>query len=179
MEETRDLTLEELGELLQVRRDKLARLKEKGADPFEVLQYPQTHHSDEVLAQFVALEGKEVSVAGRMVSRRIMGKASFAHLLDVSGALQLYIKRDDVGEEAYEAFKSMDIGDLLGKRFKGQTVKSPMDFARMLLEDRCVAVVPGEAFEAPRHCRLSYATSLESIQRGMERIEDFIQSLEK
>ncbi len=119
-----DLTAEQLSELLQIRRDKLSALRAAGHDPFEVTTYPQTHHSAQIVADYDALEGKEVSVAGRMMSKRIMGKASFCHLLDGMGEIQFYIRRDDVGEESYAAFKTYDIGDIVGVKgfvFKTRT----------------------------------------------------------
>lgn len=109
-----ELTGEQLSELLQIRRDKLTALQNAGQDPFSVIAFDQTHHSSEITAHFEELEGKEVSIAGRMMSKRIMGKASFAHLLDGQGDIQFYVKRDDVGEEAYSLFKTYDIGDILG-----------------------------------------------------------------
>ena len=110
----RETTGEQLSELLQIRRDKLAALQRAGQDPYQITTFAQTHHSDEIKAQFAALAGQRVSVAGRMMSKRIMGKASFAHVLDGRGDIQVYVKRDDVGEEAYAAFKTYDIGDLVG-----------------------------------------------------------------
>ncbi len=110
----RETTGEQLSELLQIRRDKLAALQRAGQDPYQITTFAQTHHSDEIKAQFAALAGQRVSVAGRMMSKRIMGKASFAHVLDGRGDIQVYVKRDDVGEEAYAAFKTYDIGDLIG-----------------------------------------------------------------
>ena len=112
--EERALTQEELSELLQIRRDKLKSLQDAGRDPFEIVRYDQQLYSADVLEKYDALEGKSVSLAGRMMSKRIMGKASFAHLLDYKGDIQIYVRRDDVGEEAYADFKTMDIGDILG-----------------------------------------------------------------
>ena len=112
--EERTLTQEELSELLQIRRDKLKALQDAGRDPFEIVRYDQQLYSTDVIAQYDALEGKSVSLAGRMMSKRIMGKASFAHVLDGKGDIQIYVKRDDVGEEPYAAFKTYDIGDLIG-----------------------------------------------------------------
>lgn len=109
-----EMTQAELSELLQVRRDKLAALQQEGRDPFEIVRFDQTHHSVDIQANYEALEGQRVSVAGRMMSKRIMGKASFAHLLDGKGDIQIYVKRDDVGEASYADFKAMDIGDILG-----------------------------------------------------------------
>lgn len=96
MEENRtnapELTAQELSELLQIRRDKLTALQSAGHDPFAEITYDQTHHSSEIVAHYDELEGKEVSIAGRMMSKRIMGKASFAHLLDGTGDIQFYVK---------------------------------------------------------------------------------------
>ncbi|MDO4492464.1 MAG: lysine--tRNA ligase [Clostridia bacterium] len=109
------VTAEELSELLQIRRDKLTELQQAGKNPYAITKFDQTAHSKQIAENYDALEGKEVRIAGRMTSRRIMGKASFAHLLDGEGDIQFYIKRDDVGEEAYNGFKKMmDIGDIVG-----------------------------------------------------------------
>ena len=109
----------ELSELLQIRRDKLTALVEAGKDPFEITSYPVSDYAKDILENFVepaeGEEGKTVRIAGRMMSRRIMGKASFAHLMDASGEIQVYVKRDDVGEENYnQGFKKWDIGDIIG-----------------------------------------------------------------
>ena len=113
-EAQRELTQAELSELLQIRRDKLKALQERGKDPFEIVRFERDHYSAEVISNFDSIEGKAVTVAGRMMSKRVMGKASFAHLLDYKGDIQIYVKRDDIGEEAYADFKAMDIGDILG-----------------------------------------------------------------
>ena len=109
----------ELSELLQIRRDKLTALVEAGQNPFEITSYPVSDYAKDLLENFVdpaeGEEGKTVRIAGRMMSRRIMGKASFAHLMDASGEIQVYVKRDDVGEEVYnQGFKKWDIGDIIG-----------------------------------------------------------------
>ena len=111
-----ELTQEQLSELLQIRRDKLSALQAAGSDPFHNTTYDVSHYSNAILSAGAPPEGQQlqVSIAGRMVSRRIMGKASFAHLLDAKGRIQVYLKRDDLGEEAYAAFKTYDIGDIIG-----------------------------------------------------------------
>lgn len=111
---SQEQTEQELSELLQIRRDKLKALQSAGKDPFEVVRYDQTHHSKDIVENFTILEGQSVSIAGRLMSRRIMGKASFAHILDSKGTIQVYIRRDDISEETYTEFKAMDIGDILG-----------------------------------------------------------------
>lgn len=106
---------EDLGEQMQIRREKLAALKQNGENPYECTSFLRTCNSEDIKSDFAAYEGKEVSVAGRIISRRMMGKASFSHLLDEKGDLQIYVKIDNVGPEAYEKWKKMiDIGDLIG-----------------------------------------------------------------
>ena len=103
-----------LYELLRIRREKLTNLQDAGRDPFAITRYDVTHHSAEILAAGDGLAGKEVSVAGRMMVKRIMGKASFCKIQDKQGLIQCYVARDDLGEEAYAEFKKMDIGDIIG-----------------------------------------------------------------
>ena len=103
-----------LNELLRIRREKLTNLQNAGRDPFAITRYDVTHHSAEILAAGDELVGKEVSVAGRMMVKRIMGKASFCKIQDKQGVIQCYVARDDLGEEAYAEFKKMDIGDIIG-----------------------------------------------------------------
>ena len=103
-----------LNELLRIRREKLTNLQDAGRDPFAITRYDVTHHSAEILAAGDELVGKEVSVAGRMMVKRIMGKASFCKIQDKQGLIQCYVARDDLGEEAYAEFKKMDIGDIIG-----------------------------------------------------------------
>ena len=97
-----------------IRRQKLQSLIDAGQNPYAVTHFDVTHHSKEITDNFESLEGKTVSLAGRMVSRRVMGKASFAHLLDAQGEMQIYVTRDDLGEDAYAAFKKDDLGDIIG-----------------------------------------------------------------
>ena len=105
---------QDVNQLLQVRRDKLKELQEAGKDPFLITRYNVTHHSKEIVGNYADLEGKTVSVAGRMMSKRVMGKASFCHVQDLQGTIQAYVARDNVGEEAYKDFKKTDIGDIIG-----------------------------------------------------------------
>lgn len=112
--EDKTQTFEDLSEILRVRREKLESLRETGSDPFLLTRYDKTHSSAQVVADFETLEGKTVRVAGRILSKRIMGKACFAHIQDVAGQLQLYVRLDMMGEEPYVQFKKMDIGDIIG-----------------------------------------------------------------
>ena len=119
-----ELSTEELNHILQARRDKLSALQEAGKDPFLVTKYDATHHSSDISDNYDELEGKEVSVAGRMMAKRIMGKAAFTHILDLKGRIQAYVSKDSLGEEEYAAFKKLDIGDIVGvvgKVFKTKT----------------------------------------------------------
>ena len=104
----------DLNQLLKVRREKLAELQAAGKDPFQITKYDVTAHSEDVKTDYAEWEGKEVSIAGRMMSKRVMGKASFCNVQDLKGNIQCYVARDDLGEEAYKDFKRMDIGDIVG-----------------------------------------------------------------
>lgn len=105
---------QDINQLLKVRREKLAALQENGKDPFQITKYDVTHHSQEIKDQYEALEGKSVSIAGRVMSKRIMGKASFCNVQDLQGDIQSYVARDSIGEEAYADFKKYDVGDIVG-----------------------------------------------------------------
>ncbi|RRD95930.1 lysine--tRNA ligase [Clostridiales bacterium COT073_COT-073] len=108
------MTTEELGELFQIRRNKLKELQENGKNPFAITSFPVTHYSQQIQDNFEEYEEKEVTLAGRMMTKRIMGKASFCHLQDKDGQIQLYVKKDIVGDEEYKAFKELDLGDIIG-----------------------------------------------------------------
>ncbi len=116
MSEIINTPIEELdiNEIIAIRRKKLEELKESGKDPYEITKYEKTHSTNEVFEHYEELEGKEISIAGRITSKRIMGKASFCHLLDEKGQIQIYIRIDELGVEAYEDFKKLDIGDIIG-----------------------------------------------------------------
>ncbi|MBQ6855477.1 MAG: lysine--tRNA ligase [Lachnospiraceae bacterium] len=105
---------QDLNQLLKVRREKLAELQENGKDPFVITKYDQTAHSADIRDNYAEFEGKEVSIAGRMMSKRVMGKASFCGIQDLKGNMQCYVARDDIGEDSYKDFKKMDIGDIVG-----------------------------------------------------------------
>lgn len=135
----------ELTEQEQIRRQKLQALMAAGQNPYAITCFDVTHRSEEITAQYDQLEGKTVSIAGRMTSRRIMGKASFAHLLDGQGEIQIYVKRDDVGEEAYAAFKQDDLGDILGVKgivFKTKTGEVSVHAQEITLLCKSLKVLP-------------------------------------
>ena len=128
-----------------IRRQKLQKLIDAGENPYEITRFDVTHRSAAILAGFEELEGREVSIAGRMTSRRVMGKASFAHLLDGEGDIQIYVRRDDVGEESYAAFKQDDIGDILGVKgtvFRTQTGEISVHATSVTLLCKSLKVLP-------------------------------------
>lgn len=113
---TQNTQEQDINQLLKVRREKLAVLQENGKDPFQIMKYDVSHHSKEIKDAFETLEGKEVRIAGRIMSKRIMGKASFCNVQDLEGNIQSYVARDSIGEEAYADFKKYDVGDIVGIR---------------------------------------------------------------
>ena len=135
----------ELTEVLRVRREKLAQLVEDGKDPFQITKFDVTHHSAEIKDDFDALEGKEVVVAGRMMSKRVMGKASFCNVQDLRGGIQCYVARDAVGEDSYKDFKKFDIGDIIGVRgevFKTKTGEISIHASAVTLLSKSLQVLP-------------------------------------
>ena len=104
----------DMNQLMQIRRDKLAKLKEEGKDPFEITKFNRTHTSKQIVENYDELEGKDVTVAGRIMAKRIMGKASFCHIQDGDGKIQSYVSINELGEESYKHFKEDDIGDIIG-----------------------------------------------------------------
>ena len=135
----------ELSEQEQIRREKLQKLVEAGNDPYTITRYDRTHTSQQIIDSYDELEGKEVCIAGRMLARRIMGKASFAHLQDNDGKIQIYVKRDDVGEESYAAFKQDDIGDIFGVKglvFKTKTGETSVHASEIILLTKSLKPLP-------------------------------------
>lgn len=154
-ERTQDISLSEQE---QIRREKLSILIQEKSSPYDVTKYAKTHNSDQVLLDYDTLEGTDVSIAGRMTSRRIMGKASFAHILDAGGTIQIYVKRDDLGEEAYEAFKLYDLGDILGVRgkvFKTRTGEVSVHAESVEILSKCLKPLP-EKFHGLQDADLRY-----------------------
>ena len=145
MSEVNNNQAQDLSELLKIRRDKLADLQSRGRDPFKITKYGVTHHSEEVKKAVAELEGKSVSVAGRMMSKRIMGKASFCHVQDLQGSIQIYVARDMVGEEEYADFKKYDIGDIIGVRgevFVTKTGETSIRAAEVVLLSKSLQILP-------------------------------------
>ena len=135
----------ELSEILQVRRDKLAALQQAGKDPFAITKYDVSHHSRDVLESFDSLEGKDVSVAGRLMVKRVMGKASFCKIQDREGLIQCYVSRDSLGEEDYAGFKKLDIGDIVGVKgfvFRTKTGETTIHATSLTLLSKSLKPLP-------------------------------------
>ncbi len=136
---------QDLGQLLKVRREKLAALQEKGKDPFQIVKYDVTHHSMDIKEHFEEMEGKSVSVAGRIMSKRIMGKASFCNIQDLKGNIQSYVARDNIGEESYGDFKKYDVGDIVGiegEVFKTKTGEISIHASKVTLLSKSLQILP-------------------------------------
>ena len=145
MSEVNNNQAQDLSELLQIRRDKLADLQRRGKDPFKITKYDVSHHSEEVKKAVAELEGKTVSVAGRMMSKRVMGKASFCHVQDLQGNIQIYVARDMIGEEAYADFKKFDIGDIIGVKgevFVTKTGETSIRASVVVLLSKSLQILP-------------------------------------
>ena len=144
-EKNQSQNTENLGELLKVRREKLAALQEAGKNPFEITKYDVTHHSSDVKENFDELEGKSVSLAGRIMSKRVMGKASFCHIQDLKGTIQVYVARDNIGEDSYKDFKKYDIGDIVGisgEVFKTKTGEISIHATSVTLLSKSLQILP-------------------------------------
>ena len=157
-EENKELTQQELSEQNRIRREKLAQMQEAGKDPFQIVKYDVTHHSDEIRANFDALENKDVCIAGRLMSKRIMGKASFCNIQDRNGLMQSYVSKNDIGEEDYAAFKKYDIGDIIGIKgfvFKTKTGEISVHAKEVVLLSKSLQVLP-EKFHGLKDQELRY-----------------------
>ena len=136
---------QDLNQLRKVRREKLAELQQNGKDPFVITKYEQTHHSQEIKDNFDELEGKTVSIAGRMMSKRVMGKASFCNVQDLKGNIQSYVARDSVGEENYKEFKKLDVGDVIGiegEVFRTKTGEMSIHASHVTLLSKSLQILP-------------------------------------
>ena len=122
MAEQQKKVQEDVNQLRKVRREKLADLQSNGKNPFEITRYDVTCHTADIKEHYDEMEGKQVSLAGRVMQKRVMGKASFCNILDQSGDIQSYVARDSIGEDAYKDFKKLDIGDIVG--LEGEVFKT-------------------------------------------------------
>ncbi|MEA4971712.1 Lysine--tRNA ligase [bioreactor metagenome] len=157
-ENTNELSLSQISEQEGFRRDKLKALQEEGKDPFEIVKYDVTYHSSDIINNFGELEDKEVSVAGRLMNKRVMGKASFINIQDREGRMQGYISKNDVGEESYLAFKKFDIGDIIGVKgivFRTQKGEISVRANEIVLLSKSLKVLP-EKFHGLNDQELRY-----------------------
>jgi len=156
--EQKNAGTQDVNQLLKVRRTKLSELQESGNDPFQIMKYSTSHHSQDIKDNYDTLEGKEVSLAGRIMSKRVMGKAAFCNVQDLKGNIQSYVARDSVGEEEYKAFKKFDIGDVIGIKgevFKTKTGEISIHASEVLLLSKSLQILP-EKFHGLTNTEIRY-----------------------
>jgi len=174
--EQKNQKTQDVNQLLKIRRDKLAELQADGKDPFQITKFDVTHHSQEVKDQFEDLEGKSVVLAGRMMSKRVMGKASFCNIQDLQGNIQSYVARDSIGEEEYKAFKKMDIGDIVGLEgevFKTKTGEISIHASKVTLLSKSLQILP-EKFHGLTNTDIRYRQRYVDLIMNADVKETFI-----
>lgn len=167
---------QDINALLKVRREKLQTLQENGKNPFEIMKYDVTHHSADVKENFEELEGKNVSIAGRIMSKRVMGKASFCNVQDLKGNIQSYVARDSIGEEPYADFKKYDIGDIVGIKgevFKTKTGEISIHASEITLLSKSLQILP-EKFHGLTNTDLRYRQRYVDLIMSEETKDTFI-----
>ncbi|MCQ2472241.1 MAG: lysine--tRNA ligase [Clostridia bacterium] len=167
---------QDVNELRKIRVEKLETLQQAGKDPFQITKYEQTHHSADIKADFEALEGQTVTIAGRMMSKRIMGKASFCNVRDLKGDIQSYVARDCIGEDAYKDFKKMDIGDIIGIKgevFKTRTGEISIHATELVLLSKSLQVLP-EKYHGLTNTDLRYRQRYTDLVMNMDVRDTFI-----
>lgn len=166
----------DINQLLKVRRTKLAELQESGKNPFEIMKFDASHHSKEIKDQFEELEGKTVTVAGRIMQKRVMGKASFCNIRDLQGNIQSYVARDSIGEEEYKEFKKFDIGDIVGLKgevFRTQTGEISIHASEITLLSKSLQILP-EKFHGLTNTDLRYRQRYVDLIMNQEVKDTFI-----
>ena len=167
---------QDINQLLKVRREKLAALQEAGKDPFQITKYDVTHHSTDIKDHFDELEGKTVRVAGRIMSKRVMGKASFCNIQDLPGNIQSYVARDSIGEESYADFKKLDVGDIVGiegEVFRTKTGEISVHAASVALLSKSLQILP-EKFHGLTNTDIRYRQRYTDLIMNSEVKETFI-----
>ena len=167
---------QDVKQLLKVRREKLADLQERGKDPFQITKFDVTHHSQDIKDHFESLEGKTVTIAGRMMSKRVMGKASFCNVQDLKGNIQSYVARDNIGEEEYKDFKKYDIGDILGitgEVFRTKTGEISIHAAQVTLLSKSLQILP-EKFHGLTNTDVRYRQRYTDLIMNAEVKDTFI-----
>ena len=175
-QEQKNVQEQDLNQLRKVRREKLAELQGSGKDPFVITKYDQTHHSVEVKENYEELEGKQVSIAGRMMSKRVMGKASFCNVQDLKGNIQSYVARDSIGEENYKEFKKLDVGDVIGiegEVFKTKTGEISIHASHVTLLSKSLQSLP-EKFHGLTNTDMRYRQRYVDLIMNPEAKDTFI-----
>ena len=167
---------QDINQLLKVRREKLAALQEAGKDPFQITKFDVTHHSTDIKDNFEELEGKTVRVAGRMMSKRVMGKASFCNVQDLPGNIQSYVARDSIGEESYADFKKYDVGDIIGiegEVFKTKTGETSIHAQKVTLLSKSLQILP-EKFHGLTNTDIRYRQRYTDLIMNADVKETFV-----
>lgn len=167
---------QDINQLLKVRREKLAALQEAGKDPFRITKFDVTHHSMDIKDNFEELEGKKVTVAGRIMSKRVMGKASFCNVQDLKGNIQSYVARDSVGEESYADFKKYDVGDIVGisgEVFKTKTEEISIHAENVTLLSKSLQILP-EKYHGLTNTDIRYRQRYTDLIMNQEVKETFV-----
>lgn len=176
MAEQKNIQEQDINQLRKIRREKLEELQTNGKDPFQIMKYDVTHHSQEVKDHYETLEGTQVSVAGRIMSKRVMGKASFCNVQDLKGNIQSYVARDSIGEEAYKDFKKYDIGDIVGIKgevFTTKTGEISIHAAEVTLLSKSLQILP-EKFHGLKDTDIRYRQRYVDLIMNQEVKDTFI-----
>lgn len=176
MSEQKNVQEQDVNQLIKVRHEKLKELQDTGKNPFEITKYDVTAHSSDILNNFETMEGKEVSVAGRIMSKRVMGKASFCNIQDLPGNIQSYVARDSIGEESYKEFKKYDIGDIIGIRgevFKTKTGEVSIHAAEVTLLTKSLQILP-EKFHGLKDTDIRYRQRYVDLIMNREVKDSFV-----
>lgn len=176
MSEQKNVQEQDVNQLIKVRHEKLKELQDSGKNPFEITKYDVTAHSSDIINNFEAMEGKEVSVAGRIMSKRVMGKASFCNIQDLPGNIQSYVSRDSIGEEAYKEFKKYDIGDIIGIKgevFKTKTGEVSIHASEVTLLTKSLQILP-EKFHGLKDTDIRYRQRYVDLIMNREVKESFV-----
>ncbi len=176
MEQKNNPQEQDINQLLKVRREKLAALCENGKNPFEIMKYDVSHHSMEIKDNFETLKGQQVSVAGRIMSKRVMGKASFCNVQDLQGNIQSYVARDSIGEESYADFKKYDIGDIVGIKgevFETKTGEKSIHASEVTLLSKSLQILP-EKFHGLTNTDIRYRQRYTDLIMNPDVKETFI-----
>ena len=175
-EQNNNQNVQDINALLKVRREKLADLQERGKNPFEITKYDVTHHSQEIKDNFEELNGKSVTVAGRIMAKRVMGKASFCNIQDLQGNIQSYVARDNIGEESYADFKKYDIGDIIGIKgdvFETKTGEKSIHAVEVVLLSKSLQILP-EKFHGLTNTDIRYRQRYTDLIMNAEVKDTFV-----